>query len=85
MENVEEKGVLEICHWKLAAVVLFAPLSCCLLPSSDLSPSAGFVPVFLQTRWSYPSHKCSANLEIVVQTDVQYSVTSLQVNSMVCI
>lgn len=89
MENLEEKVVLEIFLRKLAAaVVVFAPLSCYLLQYQyvDLSPSAEFVLVFPRTGGSCPSHKCSANLEIVVQTDVQYSVTSsLQGNNMVCI
>lgn len=87
MENLKEKVVLEIFRRKLAVVMIFAPLSCYLLQYQyvDLSPTAGFVLVFLQKRGSCPSHKCSAKLEIVVQTDVQYSVTSLQGNNLVCI
>ena len=54
---------------------------------AQLSAVAGiFILVFLLSGGSYPSHKHSAYLEIVTQTDVQLSViSSLQVNNTVCI
>lgn len=45
-----------------------------------------FILVSLLSRGSYPSHKCSTDLEIITQADVQLSViSSLQVNNIVCL
>lgn len=54
---------------------------------AQLSPIARiFILVFLLSRGSYPSRKCSADLEVVTQTNVHLSViSSVQVNNIVSI
>lgn len=57
----------------------FQGVCCCAISPliAQLSPIADiFVLVFLQSRGSYPSHKHSADLEIITQTDVQLPVIS---------